>query len=505
VSDGGVEIPKGDPDALVAAAGAWKGLGGLLDQHVGAMRGAAGTVVGADWHGNASLAYQSTSMSYGFEMGDVAGALDEAAHAARAFARVLEVSQKRAKRARERAIDALAAIKTAKAQLADASERVLSAQSRASVASDSMFRAAAAGPAGEGLRAAAQADYDSAVREASDAAGDVRRAQDALTEAERELREARRDGREANEDADDAARTAGAAFSSAAGSARPPTILGPAAVPVSLRGARPELAPLGAGAIGGAGARPSWLSGPGRYSTPAQARAAQIARLQAEADDAAANQREPLNPLQKLGSAMMTAGASVADVPTFGYTSKALEWAAGDDRAVDQDAGFYKGAQKVTEVGEMLTMVGIVRHGGKHAVEEFLEHAAKRGDDAPKPVPKRGGGGHGPGPNPYPHLAPGERWTPDQGIPVLGRLDDTEVAKDWPGHAVLDLEDWNPAKNEDWIQSIIDQKGPVYIGSPIEGNMWNPRRNSPTIFADELEWLGNAGYRREGDFMIPPP
>jgi hypothetical protein len=278
-------------------------------------------------------------------------------------------------------------------------------------------------------------------------------------------------------------------------------MVAPAAVPVSLRGARPELAALGAGAIGGADARPSWLSGPGRYATPAQARAAQIARLQAQADDAAANQREPLNLLQKIGAGMMTAGASVADVPTFGYTSKALEWAAGDNRAVDQSSGFYKGATKVTEIGEWLTMVGVVRHGGKEAVEEFLEHGAKRGDDAPAP-PR---GGHGAGPNPYPHLAPGERWKPEDGIPVLGRLPDTEVAKDWPGHAVLDLEDWNPAKNKDWIQSIIDQRSPVYIGSPREGNMWDPRRKAPTVFANELEWLGEAGYRREGDFMIPPP
>lgn len=283
MSDSGVEIPRGNPDALVAAAGAWKGLGGVVEHHVGTMSGAAGTVAGADWHGDASRSYQLTSMTYGFEMGDLAGALDEAAAAARAFARVLEACQKRAKRARERAIDALAAIKTAKSQLADASERLLSAESRASLASDSMFRAAAAGPAGEGLHAAAQADHDLAVRDAAAAAGDVQRAQDALNEAERELREARRDGREANEEAEDAARTAAAAFSSAAGSARPPAMIGPAAVPVSLRGARPELAALAPGAIGGAGARPSWLSGPGRYATPAQARAAQIARLEAAA------------------------------------------------------------------------------------------------------------------------------------------------------------------------------------------------------------------------------
>lgn len=503
MSDSGVETPKGDPDALVAAAGAWDGVSGLLDQHVGSISGAAGTVVGADWHGDASRAYQMTSMSYGFEMRDLANALDEAAQAARAFARVLEVSQKRAKRARERAIDALAAIRTAKSLLADASERLLTAQSRASFASDSMLSAAAAGPAGDGLLAVAQADHDAAVRDADAAAGDVQRAENAIAEAERELREAQRDGREANEDAERAAERAGEAFASAAGGLRPPAAVGLPSVPVSLRGARPELAALGAGALGGAGAKPSWLSGPGRYATPAQARAAQIARLRAAAEDAKANERPPLNPLQKLGSAMMTAGASVADVPTFGYTSRALEWAAGDDRAVDQESGFYKGAGKVTEIGEWLTMVGVVRHGGREVVEEFIEHGTKRADDAPS-YPTRTGGHGGPRPDPYPNLPAHERWKPEDGIPVLGRLPDTQVAKEWPDHAVLDLDDWTPVKNEEWIKSIIDQRGPVYVGSPTKGNLWDYDRDGPTMFASELRWLEEAGYRREGDMMIPP-
>jgi hypothetical protein len=499
--ESGVEIPKGDPDALRGAGGAWDGLAALLEHHGGTVRGAEGTVAGADWNGPASTSYLTTSWAIGAELDGLVAGLGEAADAARAFARTLETSQRRAKRARRQAIDALDVIETAKRQLADASERVLSAQSRASTASDAMFRAGAAGPAGEPMRAVAQADHDAAVRDGADAAGDVRRAQDALDAGERELREARRDGREANDDAEDAARTASGAFSAAAGNARPPSVQ-IAPVPISLRGASPELAGLGAGAIGGAGAKPSWLSGPGRFATPAQARAAQIARLKAEARDAAAQERPPLNPLQKLGAGMMTAGASIVDVPTFGYTSKALEWAAGDDRAVDQDASFYKGAHKVTEIGEMLTMVGIVRHGGKKAVEEFLEHATKKADDAPRTYPTHSG--HGGGPNPYPHLAPGERWKPDDGIPVLGRLPDTAVAKDWPGHAVLQLPKWDLEKNREWIQSIADQRAPVYVGSRIEGNMVN-KLGEPTVFKQEIDWLIDAGYRPEGDFMVPGP
>jgi hypothetical protein len=110
---------------------------------------------------------------------------------------------------------------------------------------------------------------------------------------------------------------------------------------------------------------------------------------------------------------------------------------------------------------------------------------------------------HGPV-NPYPNLQPHERWTPSDGTPVLGRLHDTDVAKDWPGHAVLDIPRWDIDKNREWIQSIVDQRGRVYLGSPVEGNMWNFRRGEPSVFAQEMQQLKDAGYRRVGDYMEPP-
>jgi hypothetical protein len=96
-------------------------------------------------------------------------------------------------------------------------------------------------------------------------------------------------------------------------------------VPVSLHGARPDLAALGAGAIGGAAGLPPWVTSPGKYASPGQARAAQMAAQQAAAEDAAANQRKPLNAMQKAGAGMMTAGSSLADVFTFGGASKLLD------------------------------------------------------------------------------------------------------------------------------------------------------------------------------------
>jgi hypothetical protein len=105
---------------------------------------------------------------------------------------------------------------------------------------------------------------------------------------------------------------------------------------------------------------------------------------------------------------------------------------------------------------------------------------------------------------PEDRLLPEERWKPEDGTPVLGRLPDTSVARDWPGHEVLNLEPWSFERNRQWIQSIVEQRGTAYVGSPEEGNLWNVARNEPTVFARELQWLEDAGYRRVGDYMVPP-
>lgn len=104
-------------------------------------------------------------------------------------------------------------------------------------------------------------------------------------------------------------------------------------------------------------------------------------------------------------------------------------------------------------------------------------------------------------------LGPGEAWHPSQGTPVLGRLPDTSSVDTWPGHARLNLPPgrWSPEMNDAWIQSIIDQRGTVYVGSPTQHNYWDPVRRTPTVFAREVQQLLSAGYRWEGDHMIPPP
>jgi hypothetical protein len=90
-------------------------------------------------------------------------------------------------------------------------------------------------------------------------------------------------------------------------------------------------------------------------------------------------------------------------------------------------------------------------------------------------------------------------------IYVLGRRVDTAVAKNWPGHSVLDISDWTLAKNDALIQNIIDQRASVYLGSPqTQATLWDAANNRMTVFARELEQLKAGGHIQVGDFMLPP-
>jgi RHS repeat-associated protein len=98
-------------------------------------------------------------------------------------------------------------------------------------------------------------------------------------------------------------------------------------------------------------------------------------------------------------------------------------------------------------------------------------------------------------------------------IPVIHRWPDGKVALGWPGHEVFNvpLSEWTAELNAAWIQSIIDRRLSVYVGS-------NPllRRNLvkvdpltgqevPTTFAIELWQLAKAGYRFGDGWMLHPP
>lgn len=101
-------------------------------------------------------------------------------------------------------------------------------------------------------------------------------------------------------------------------------------------------------------------------------------------------------------------------------------------------------------------------------------------------------------------LGPGEAWHPSHGTPVIGRLDDTLIGGAWSHNAKLTTGSWTLAKNDAWIQTIIDQRGTVYVTSPTAGNYWLTSRREPTVFAREIQQLLQSGYKWKGDYLVPP-
>lgn len=103
-------------------------------------------------------------------------------------------------------------------------------------------------------------------------------------------------------------------------------------------------------------------------------------------------------------------------------------------------------------------------------------------------------------------LGLGEAWHPSQGMPVIGRLPDTAIGGSWPGHTKITVapKDWDMDKNDAWIQSIINQRGKIYAGSPTENNYWNTEFEEPSVYAREIQQLLQSGYRWKGDYLVPP-
>ncbi|MBL0318687.1 MAG: hypothetical protein IPP74_05280 [Alphaproteobacteria bacterium] len=92
-------------------------------------------------------------------------------------------------------------------------------------------------------------------------------------------------------------------------------------------------------------------------------------------------------------------------------------------------------------------------------------------------------------------------------IKVIGRLTDTEVAKDWVGHEVLDIPEWSIEKNMQWVDSGIENGQTFYLASPIEGNTIQTGGSfagQPTVMAREIKRLEKAGYVRIGDYYVSP-
>jgi RHS repeat-associated protein len=84
---------------------------------------------------------------------------------------------------------------------------------------------------------------------------------------------------------------------------------------------------------------------------------------------------------------------------------------------------------------------------------------------------------------------------PTSEIAVVGRQWDTAVARDWPGHEVLDVPNWSIRANDAWVDSVIDRQLPVYVASPeTKSNLFDVLNDRPTVFGRELDQLRQAGY-----------
>lgn len=88
---------------------------------------------------------------------------------------------------------------------------------------------------------------------------------------------------------------------------------------------------------------------------------------------------------------------------------------------------------------------------------------------------------------------------------VIGQKADALVAEEWPKHQILNINDaeWTPRVNDSWIQGGIDRKATFYLGSPQNGRTLSSSRGE-SIFAREINQLRKAGYKQDGDFLVPP-
>ncbi|WP_171074475.1 RHS repeat-associated core domain-containing protein [Nonomuraea basaltis] len=92
-------------------------------------------------------------------------------------------------------------------------------------------------------------------------------------------------------------------------------------------------------------------------------------------------------------------------------------------------------------------------------------------------------------------------------VAVIGRTPDTAVAKDWPGHDVLDIPDdqWSIATNDAWINIVIKNKQDVYVASPLTyENLWDAAKGRQTVTAREIKMFTDAGYKWDGNHMRSP-
>ena len=94
-------------------------------------------------------------------------------------------------------------------------------------------------------------------------------------------------------------------------------------------------------------------------------------------------------------------------------------------------------------------------------------------------------------------------------VTTLGRTWDIETAKELGGFRVLDLpqEEWSIERNYGRLMEAIENGDVFYLASPVtEATLTtqSPRWGGVSVYMRELDLLLQAGYRRVGDYLIPP-
>lgn len=92
-------------------------------------------------------------------------------------------------------------------------------------------------------------------------------------------------------------------------------------------------------------------------------------------------------------------------------------------------------------------------------------------------------------------------------VKVIGRLEDTAAAKGWKDHDVLDIPNWNMQKNMEWVDSGIAKGQDFYTASRESGNLIQTTgkyNGTPTVYAQEIDRLVAAGYKKVGDYYVHP-
>jgi uncharacterized protein YukE len=473
----GIALPEGNPGAIFDAARELDSIAGAFESGGGVV--GSGVAQVGSWQGQASGSFRALAGNYEQAASSAAAVLHDMAGAVRGYGHDFRDAYEWVKRLQERAEECVREIELWEARRDDAAARESAARSRATLA----MLSSPADLMGAGLAASLATQAD-ALAEADAAAGERAEAERRLIELRERLEELRREGEQERERALQVERRAASQVLGSVDGLPAVGMPGGPASGAGPNGPSPAMSMVPAVYRGGARSEPAVYRG-GARTMFAGDFISDLLGFSREVDREMGPVDEAIN----------------EGVETAGNVGREVTGIADAERSLDAfgRGDIFDGLM----YGAFASPFGKVGKPFKAGAEHAAGAIGRKADDV---AATRGAAPSGHGQvNPYPNLAPHERWTPADGTPVIGRLEDTAVASDWPGHAVLNLPKWNLDRNAEWIQSVIDQRARVYVASPLEGNLRDATLNRPTVFALELQQLREAGYRRVGDYMEPPP